>query len=463
MSHNVNMPAGISLLVVDDDRQQREMLAGLLGDLGHDARACPDGATALRAVEAGGVDAVLSDLRMPGMSGLELLARARAANPRVEFVLLTAHGTIETAVEAIKAGAYDFLVKPVEPDHLELVVKRLIEKQALAREIDALRLRLKERVSIDGFIASSKRMQEALSLVTRAAASNATVLLTGESGTGKELVANIVHHQSPRRDGPFVPVNCAAIPEALLEAELFGSLKGAYTGADRDREGLFETAVRGTIFLDEIGEMGPAVQAKMLRVLQERAVRPVGGRVPVPVDVRVIAATNRDLQAEVKEGRFREDLYYRVNVLPVALPPLRERRADLPALVEHILARQARDEGLRGKTLTREAFDALVAYPFPGNIRELENILLRASVVCPGNAIGLGDLPAEVTAPSEDALPSEPLEGDLDSYLEQVEARLIRAALARHHGVQTRAAAELGVHEKVLRYRMKKHGITRRK
>ena len=449
------------LLVVDDDPRQREMVAGLLDDLGYRARPCAGADEALSALEAGGVDAVLTDLRMPGRSGLDLLKEVRRVNPRVDVVLLTAHGSIETAVEAIREGAYDFLLKPVDPDALERVVRRLLEKQALVREVDALRLRLKERLSFDGIVAESKRMQEVLALAARAARSNATILLTGESGTGKELVANVIHQQSPRCDGPFVPVNCAAIPETLLEAELFGHRKGAFTGADRIREGLFRSADGGTLFLDEVGEMGAALQAKLLRALQERVVRPVGGTDTVAVDVRVLAATNRDLEADVKEGRFREDLYYRIHVLPVHLPPLRERREDLPALVEHILRRQAAEEDLTPKTITREAFDVLVAYPFPGNIRELENVLLRAGVVCTGNAIGVGDLPRAVTAPADAGLPAEPLGKDLDVYLKEVETRLIRAALLRHGWVQTRAARELGLHEKVLRYRMKKLGIER--
>ncbi len=457
------MPVTASLLVVDDDPRQREMLAGLLEDMGHRARACEDGAAVLSAIEAGGVDAVLTDLKMPGMDGLELVRAAKGVNPRVEFVVLTAHGTIETAVAAIKDGAYDFLLKPIDPDALELVVQRLIEKQALTREVDALRLRLKERVSADGVVAASKRMQESVGLLLRAADSNATILLTGESGTGKELMANLVHQKSPRRDGPFVPVNCAAIPENLLEAELFGHEKGAFTGADRAREGLFETADKGTVFLDEIGEMGAALQAKVLRVLQERVVRRVGGRETKQVDVRIITATNRDLAADVREGRFREDLYYRVNVFQVELAPLRERRADLPALIEMVLDQQAHDEGVARKKLSREAFDVLAVYRFPGNVRELQNILLRASVVCPGDTIAVADLPPEVTAPPEASLPSEPMGRELDDYLEEVEARLIRAALMRHGWVQTRAAKELGLHEKVLRYRMKKHGIVRQK
>ena len=448
-----------SLLVVDDDPQQREMLAGLLQDMGHEARPCADGEAALALIEAGGIDAVLTDLKMPGMNGLDLLRRARGVNPRVDFILLTAHGSIETAVAAIKDGAYDFLLKPVDPDALERILPRLLEKQALKREVDALRLRLKERVNFDGVVAESKRMQEALALVRRAAQSSATILITGESGTGKELVANLIHQQSPRRDGPFVPVNCAAISENLLEAELFGHLKGSFTGADRDREGLFRAADAGTIFLDEIAEMGPSLQAKMLRVLQERTVRPVGGTEAVAVDLRVIAATNRDLEKDVKEGRFREDLFYRVNVLPVLLPPLRERREDLPPLIDHILARQE----FETKTLTREAFDLLCAYPFPGNVRELENILLRASVVSTSNFIGVPDLPPAVTAPPESDVAPEPLGKELDTYLEEVERRFIRAALVRNGWVQTRAARDLGLHEKVLRYRMKKHGITRQK
>ena len=449
------------ILVVDDDPQQREMLAGLLGDMGYHARPCANGKEALSHVEAGGVDVVLTDLRMPGLSGLDILKQARALNPRIDFVLLTAFGTIETAVDAIKSGAYDFLLKPVDPDSLERTLERLLEKQALSREVDALRLRLKERLSFEGVVAESKLMQEALGLISRAANSNATILLTGESGTGKELMANIIHQQSPRRDGPFVPVNCAAIPESLLEAELFGYLKGSFTGADRDREGLFQHAEGGSIFLDEIGETVGAIQAKLLRVLQERTIRPVGGRDPVKVDVRVITATNLDLEKQVRDGSFREDLFYRVNVFQVVLPPLRQRREDLPHLIEQILKRQAREEGYSPRTVTREAFDLLAVYPFPGNVRELENILLRASVVCRGDAIGVIDLPPHLVAPPESSLPTEPLDRDLDHYLEEIESRLIRAALARNGWVQTRAAKDLGLHEKVLRYRMKKHGISR--
>jgi len=455
------VPLKAHVLVVDDDPQQRDMLAGFLEDLGHSVRPCADGEQALAQIERGGVDIVLTDLKMPRLSGLELLKRGRAANPRVDFILLTAHGTIETAVEAIREGAYDFLLKPVDPDSLERTVARLRERQFLSEEVDALRLRLRERLSIDGVVAESKRMQDVLSLVTRAAQSNATILLAGESGTGKELMANIIHQHSPRRDGPFIPVNCAAIPESLLESELFGHLKGAFTGADRGRDGLFRAAEGGTIFLDEIGEMGGSLQAKLLRVLQERTIRPVGSSDAMKVDVRVLCATNRDLQQEVAQGRFREDLYYRVNVFQVVLPSLRARREDLPPLVDAILKRQAEEEGLAPRKLTSEAFDLLAAYPFPGNVRELENILLRAAVLCRGDAIGVADLPPQLAAPPEDSLPTEPLKKPLDKYLEEVEARLIRAALARNGWVQTRAAQDLGLHEKVLRYRMKKLGIER--
>ena len=450
-----------TLLVADDDPQQRDMLAGFLEDLGHRVVACKDGTEALQRIERGGIDVCLSDFRMPGLTGLELLRRGRAANPRVDFVLLTAHGSIETAVDAIRDGAYDFLVKPVDPDLLERIVARVVERQQLTREVDALRLRLKERLSIDGIVARSKRMQDVLQLVTRAAMSSATILLMGESGTGKELVANIIHQQSPRRDGPFLPVNCAAIPEQLLEAELFGHEKGAVTGADRARDGLFRAAQGGTIFLDEIGEMSGALQAKMLRVLQERSMRPVGAREPVKVDVRVLCATNRDLEKDVATGRFREDLFYRINVFQVVLPPLRERMDDLQPLMDAILRRQSREEDLPERTLTREAFDLLASYSFPGNVRELENVLLRAAVLCRGDAIGVADLPPQLAAPPESALPTEPLGKPLDRYLEDVESRLIRSALARHGWVQTRAAKDLGLHEKVLRYRMRKLGIER--
>jgi len=449
------------VLVVDDDPQQREMLAGFLDDVGHSVRPCATGEEALARLAQGGVDLVLTDLKMPGLTGLELLKRAKALNPRVDFILLTAHGTIEIAVEAIRAGAYDFIVKPIDPDQLERTVERLIERQSLTREVDTLRARLKERVAIDGVVAESKRMREVLSLLTRAAPSNATILLAGESGTGKELMANIIHQQSPRRGGPFIAVNCAAIPESLLESELFGHKKGAFTGADRDRDGLFKAADGGTILLDEIGEMSGPLQAKLLRVLQERVVRPVGARHPEPIDARVLCATNRDLMEEVKAGRFREDLYYRVNVFQVVLPSLRERIEDLPLLVEQVLKRQADEERREVPKVSSEAFDLLAGYTFPGNVRELENILQRAAVLSGGRTIAVRDLPAQLAAPDESSIPSEPLQKPLDGYLEEVEGRLIRAALARHGWVQTRAAKELGLHEKVLRYRMKKLGIQR--
>ena len=447
--------------MVDDDPQQREMLAGFLGDVGHSVQPCASGEEALERLAEGGVDLVLTDLKMPGLTGLELLERAKALNPRVDFILLTAHGTIEIAVEAIRAGAYDFIVKPVDPDQLERTVERLLERRSLAREVDTLRARLKERVAIDGVVAESKRMREVLSLLTRAAPSNATILLAGESGTGKELMANIIHQRSPRRDGPFIAVNCAAIPESLLESELFGHRKGAFTGADRDRDGLFKAADKGTLLLDEIGEMSGPLQAKLLRVLQERVVRPVGARHPEPIDVRVLCATNRDLMEEVKAGRFREDLYYRVNVFLVVLPSLRERIEDLPLLVEQILRRQADEDRREPPKLSSEVFDLLAGYRFPGNVRELENILQRAAVLSGGHAIAVRDLPPQIAAPDESSIPSEPLNKPLDDYLEEAEGRLIRAALARHGWVQTRAAKELGLHEKVLRYRMKRLNIRR--
>jgi two-component system NtrC family response regulator len=445
--------------VVEDSGTQREALAGALRAGGRRVRAFGGTAEALEAIGTEPVDAVVTDYSMPGGDGLTFLRSIRARSPATEVVVATAYGTIDLAVEAMKAGAFHFLTKPVDLDALEAVLARIEDRQRLAREVRELRERLHERFRDSAVVGSGARIQEVLSLVHRVAPSQATVLLAGESGTGKELVANLLHALSPRAKGPFVAVNCAALPEGLLESELFGHARGSFTGAVADRRGKFEEASGGTLLLDETGEMGAAVQARLLRVLQAREVVRVGENTPRAVDVRVVAATNKDLAAEVAAKRFREDLYYRLNVVTVTLPPLRDRPEDVPELVEHFVRKYAAREGRPVKGVTREALDALLKYHWPGNVRELENCVERAVIMARGENVARADLPAHLFAPAEPPGASSPEGRTLPEAVEELERRMVRAALARHGGVVTRAAKELGVSERVLRYKLESLGI----
>jgi DNA-binding NtrC family response regulator len=448
------------VFVVEDSASQREALAGALRAAGRRVREFPSPAAALAALEEGAPDAIVTDYRMPGGDGVSFLREVRARCPSTEVVLVTAFGTIDLAVEAMKAGAFHFLAKPVDLEALEAVLGRVEEKAALAREVSDLRGRLAGRFRDARLVGSSAAMAEVLDLVRRVAPSQATVLLGGESGTGKEVVASLVHALSPRAEGPFVPVNCAALPEGLLESELFGHVRGAFTGAVADRRGRFEEAAGGTLLLDEIGEMGPAVQGKLLRALQAREIVRVGENRPRPVDVRVIAATNRDLPADVAAKRFREDLYYRLAVVAIPLPPLRARPGDVPELADHFLRKVAAREGRPPLAISREALDALVRYRFPGNVRELENVIERAVVVADGATVTRADLPAHVLAPHEPAPGEAPPAGtSLPDAVAALERRMIRAALQRHGGVVTRAARDLGVSERALRYKIEGLGL----
>jgi two-component system NtrC family response regulator len=392
---------------------------------------------------------------MADLSGLDLLHRLRAVTPEAAVIVMTAYGTIETAVGAIKAGATDYLTKPLNLDELLHRIERVRERQRLLGENRELREALRERHRVEGIVGDSGRMQEVLSLVRRVAGSDATVLIRGESGTGKELIARAIHHASPRAAGPFVAVNCAALPEGLLESELFGHERGAFTGAAATRKGRFELADGGSLFLDEIGDLPLHLQVKLLRVLQEREFERVGSSRPIGVDVRVIAATHRDLEALVRQGRFRDDLYYRINVVTVTLPPLRERREDLPLLIDHFVKTFAAKNGKTVVGLTREARESLLRYDYPGNVRELENLIERAVVLTRDEVIGLTDLPLTV----HDA-PPEPGRGPgLVAAVEALERDMIRGALGLADGVQTRAAESLGISERVLRYKLKKYGL----
>ncbi|MFA5028634.1 MAG: sigma-54 dependent transcriptional regulator, partial [Candidatus Methylomirabilota bacterium] len=375
-------------------------------------------------------------------------------------LLVTAYGTVETAVAAMKDGAADYLLKPLDLEELLVRIARASERVRLRRSVRELTTQLLERHRLEGIIGESGRMQEVLALVRRVAPSDATVLIRGESGTGKELIARALHYNSTRADGPLVSLNCAALPEQLLESELFGHEKGAFTGAVAQRKGRFELSDGGSIFLDEIGDLSLALQVKLLRVLQERQFERLGGSRTLSVDVRVIAATNRDLETALRRGAFREDLYYRLNVVTVQLPPLRDRREDIPALLDHFLAKFAEKNRRPVPGLTAAARDALMKYDYPGNIRELENIVERAVLLCRGNVIDQEDLPATVRPERRD--PASPPTGSLPEVLEAIERRAILEALERHGGVQTRAADELGIGERVLRYKLKKYGLENR-
>jgi len=447
----------LRILIVDDEASQRELIAGFLKKQGHEVVLAGGGAEALTPVKETRVDLVLSDFKMPGMSGLDLLRGVKAVNPEIPFILITAYGTVETAVQAMKEGAADYLTKPLDLEELLLRVGRVGEQVRLQGAVRDLQARLVERHRLEGIIGESGGMQEVLALVKQVATSDATVLIRGESGTGKEVIARAIHFNSPRAAGPLVTLNCAALPEQLLESELFGHEKGAFTGAVAQRKGRFEQADGGSIFLDEIGDLAPSLQVKLLRVLQERQFERLGGNRTLAVNVRILAATHRNLEQALQDGRFREDLYYRLNVVTIQVPPLRERREDIPLLLEHFLQKFAQKNRRNVTGLTVGARDALLRYDYPGNVRELENIVERAVLLCRGQVIDLEDLPVALRPGERDA--TEPESRRLPDLLAGIERQAIRVALERHGGIQTQAAAELGISERVLRYKMKKYGL----
>jgi len=439
------------VLVVDDEEPQRRVLSGFLRKRGYEVEAVGGAEGAMRVVTSRTVDLVLTDLRMPGQTGVELLDAVRAANPEIPVVVMTAYGTVASAVDAMKRGAADYLSKPVDLDELEVLVTRTLERRALVSENRALREQVESRYRLAGLETGNARMQEAINLAARSASSRATVLVRGESGTGKELLARAIHYASPRRQAPLVAVNVAALPESLLESELFGHERGAFTGADRERRGRFELADGGTLFLDEIGDLPRGTQVKLLRVLQEQAFERLGGTRTIKVDVRLIAATHRDLEAMIREGSFREDLFFRLDVVAITLPPLRERREDIPLLVDHFL-RQYRDEG-RARSVSREAMDLLLKHDYPGNVRELENLVHRAVVLARDDVITAADLPLHLgdLRPESRGKPAT-----FAARVEAFEKALVLEALERAGGVQTRAATALGMTERHLRYKLKK-------
>jgi two-component system NtrC family response regulator len=447
------------LLVVDDEAAQRELLADHLRQLGAEVLEAPDGQRALEEAARARPDVVLTDFRMPRLDGQALVAELKRLNPEIEVVIVTAYATVADAVACLKAGAADYLLKPLDLDEVEHVVRRAVERRQLERENLELRRRLGRLESLPGIVTAGGPMAEVLSTVARVAPSPVSVLIHGESGTGKELVARAIHAASPRCAGPFVAVNAASLSPTLVESELFGHERGAFTGAERLRRGRFELASGGTLFLDEVGDLPPEVQVRLLRVLQEGTVERVGSAEPLPVDVRVLAATHRDLPAEVRGGRFREDLYYRLAVVTVELPPLRRRREDIRPLVDHFRRKHAA-VGERQREFSRQAMDLLLAYDYPGNVRELENIVQRALVLSRSELVTSADLPPQVRGERPEppaAWHDETLA--LDDRVEALERDALAKALARAGGNQTRAAQLLSISERVLRYKLAKYGL----
>ncbi|CAN5577524.1 sigma-54 dependent transcriptional regulator [soil metagenome] len=458
-----SMPPGVKprVLVVDDEQGLRDMLTILFRREGYDvtvASSFAAGVDALRATPTP-YELVLTDILMPDGSGLDLLSYAKERSTHTEVIVMTAYAAVETAIDAMKRGAYDFVTKPFATSELRALALKALEKRALVAENERLRAQV-ERVNPRGILGKSAPIRAVLDLVERVARSKSTVLVTGESGTGKERVARAIHELSDRSAAPMLVVNCGALPEALMESELFGHDKGAFTGATQKHLGIFREASGGTVFLDEVGELPLQLQVKLLRVLQERKVRGVGASTETDVDVRVIAATNRNVEDDVKDGKLRQDLYYRLNVLRVEVPPLRDRREDVADLAKHFLRRCAAENGKEISGFSADALRALEAHPFPGNVRELENVVERAVALASSSVIGLGDLPEAVVGAAARATPALhqlPEAGcDLDQVVSELERRLIVQALERTGGVRTNAAKLLGVSLRSLRYRMQK-------
>ncbi|HEX5752334.1 MAG TPA: sigma-54 dependent transcriptional regulator [Archangium sp.] len=444
------------ILVVDDEGNARRAIATILGEEGYEVAEASNGEEGLARLSDFSPAVVLTDVRMPKMDGLTFLQKAREQGSDATFIVMTAFASVETAVEAMRAGAENYLVKPLDANAVLVVLSKALEKRALKREAETLREQVRQRTRFHNIIGEAPQLQGIYEVVRRAASTRATVLILGESGTGKELIAQAIHQESQRRDKPFVKVHCAALSESLLESELFGHEKGAFTGAVARKEGRFELADGGTLFLDEIGEISPAVQVKLLRVLQQREFERVGGTQSLKVDVRIVAATHRDLVAEVKAGKFREDLYYRLNVVAVTLPPLRERKSDIPALVSHFLEKYSDAYGKDVRGLAPGTLQAMLSYDWPGNIRELENAIERAVVLAGGNELTTDDLPPVLRGPRPtNSSPSSLIPG---ATLAQIEREAILRTLEMVQGSTTRAAEILGISVRKVQYRLKEYG-----
>jgi two-component system response regulator PilR (NtrC family) len=451
------------VLIVDDEKGMRDFLSIMLKKEGYAVTAAESAARAQEALARSDFDLVITDISMPGQSGLEVLKQARSANPEAPVIMITAYASTESAVEALKLGAYDYIIKPFDVEELKIVVRNALEKRRLEHENRILKRELKEKSGLDELVGDSPRMKEVLELVAKIAPTNSTVLIAGESGTGKELAARAIHSGSPRHDRPFVSINCGAMPDDLLESELFGHARGSFTGAVSAKKGLFEVADGGTIFLDEIGDTTPAMQVKLLRVLQDRRIRRVGGTDETEVNVRVLAATNQDLERLVQEKRFREDLYYRINVIQIRMPALREKREDIPQLALHFLVKYARIMGKKITRISEEAMGRLGEHDWPGNVRELENVIERAVALEATDAITEASLSRDVRSGPRAAqeFPIVLSDGgiDLELQLERLREHFMEEALRRARGVQTKAAELLGMSFRSFRYFAKKYRL----
>ncbi len=457
--------ANATVLVVDDDPGHRTTLQTIMRSWGYTVDAADDGDVAVDKVRQRPYDLILMDVRMAAMSGIEALKRIKDYNPAIPILIMTAYSSVESAVEALKSGAYDYLTKPLDFEVLKLTIERALEHTELKEENRLLKQQLQAGFDMRRIIGKSRAMKTLLEMTAMIAASEATVLITGESGTGKELIARAIHFNSGRRDNPLVVVNCAALTDTLLESELFGHERGAFTGADRRREGRFMQADGGTIFLDEIGETSPVMQAKLLRVIQEREIQRVGGEKPLKVDVRILAATNRDLEKAVAEGRFREDLYYRLNVVTLPMPPLRERIDDIPLLAQHFVQHYARKNRKSVQGFSPLAMDMLLKYEWPGNVRELENAVERAVILLTGDLISEKELPLSITrAYSGPAAPMPEVPAPASEKeprpLDEIEREAILAALEAAGGNKSEAARRLGINRKTLHKKLRSYGVS---
>lgn len=454
----------LSILLVDDEKSQLESLSRFLMKRGHSIITAENGKEAVVRISENYFDMILSDFRMPEMSGLELLKQTKKINPEIDFVILTAFGNVDEAVEIMKAGAYDYLTKPIDLDELEILIRRVSEKRLLISENKQLRNQLNEKFKFDSIISQSPKMETILNLAGRVASSKATVMIRGESGTGKELIAKAVHYASGRKNKPFVTVNVAALSENLLESELFGHIKGSFTGAIDNRIGRFEEADEGTIFIDEVGDIPSNVQVKLLRAVQFGEVQRIGSNETKKVDVRIIAATHRNLEEMIKENQFREDLYYRLNVMSINLPTLRERKEDIPLLVEHFIDKYSSHDDGNVIGIESEALDQLMKYNFPGNIRELENIIERSVILARENMITKNDLPGEMSLSlQKSVIDPYNLNDSYEDKMKSFETELINEALNRNNGNQSAAARDMQISERHLRSRLERLQIKNNK
>lgn len=451
-----------TILIVDDEKNYLVVLEALLGAEGYEIVTARDAKMAVSILREADLDLVITDMKMPGMSGMELLEKCKKINPEIPIIMMTAFGTIEMAVEAMKKHAYDYIQKPFENEKLKLTVKKAMENHRLLKDNRLLAEALSNRFRYGNMVGKSKPMMKVYDLIDKVSSSKASVLITGPSGTGKELIAKAIHYQGPRKERPLISINCGALTETLLSSELFGHEKGAFTGAVAMKKGRFELADGGTIFLDEVGEMPPALQVKLLRVLQEMELERVGGTRTIKVDVRVLSASNRNIKEDVAKGIFREDLYYRLNVIHVDAPSLQERTDDIPLLVKHFIEKFQDGDSKKKIELRPEVWKALYAHPWPGNVRELENVIERAMVLYTGGVITLDDLPKTLvnTETEFDVERFVPSHIPLPKAMEEIEERLVRRALAQSNNVQSHAAKNLGITKSLIQHKMKKYNIT---